>query len=272
MSGWALAAVLLAAATLMAPPPARRLPVMSDSRAIRRTSSTAVVLCVAAALVTSALVTSALVTAAVVTPAATVAGALTAVLATIRRRRNRRLRERRAQARGMVAALQTVVGELRAGAQPVRAFAAAAGESEGEVAAGLQALARRALLGADVAGAVDAIASASAVPAYWSRLEVCWRLATEHGLPMATLMRTAQEDLAERQRFADRLDAQLAGARATATILAGLPLIGVALGQLVGAHPMRFLLGVGGWLLVVGVAFICVGVGWSDHLIDRLTA
>ena len=261
MSGWAIAALLLAAATQIVSAPGRRL--TTPSGGIRRLPSTAAAVLLAAVMLAGAALT---------TPAVTLAGAMTAVLAAIRRRRNRRLRERRAQAKAMVAALQTVVGELRAGAHPVRAFATAAGESDGEVASGLGALSARARLGADVAGALGAIASTSAVPAYWLRVEVCWRLAAEHGLPMSTLMRAAQEDLTERQRFADRLDSQLAGARMTATILAGLPVVGVVFGQLVGAHPVRFLLGGGGWLLVAGVALMCVGIGWSDRLIDRLVA
>lgn len=261
MNAWAVAGALLAAATLIAPAPGRRL--ATASRGVRRLPSAA-----AAALVVAAVAAAAL-----TTPAATLAGAMTAALAARRRRRNRRLRERRALAKAMVAALHTVVGELRAGAHPVHAFATAAGEFDGEVASGLGALSARARFGADVAGALDSIVSTSAVPAYWLRVEVCWRLATQHGLPMSTLMRAAQEDLTERQRFADRLDAQLAGARATAAILAGLPVIGLALGQLVGADPVRFLLGgSGGWLLVVGVAFMCVGIAWSDRLIDRLVA
>jgi tight adherence protein B len=47
----------------------------------------------------------------------------------------------------------------------------------------------------------------------------------------------------------------------------------VALGDLIGAHPVRFLLGggAGGWLLAFGVGLIGIGVTWSDHIIDRLT-
>lgn len=91
---------------------------------------------------------------------------------------------------------------------------------------------------------------------------------------MAALIRTAQRDIVERQRFTARVEAGLAGARATAAILAGLPLLGVFLGELVGAHPVGFLLGggVGGWLLVVGTTLVCVGLVWADRITDRLPA
>jgi tight adherence protein B len=60
----------------------------------------------------------------------------------------------------------------------------------------------------------------------------------------------------------------MTGARTTAAVLAGLPLLGVGLGQLIGADPVTFLLsgGVGGWLLVIGVALACGGLLWSDHI------
>jgi tight adherence protein B len=66
----------------------------------------------------------------------------------------------------------------------------------------------------------------------------------------------------------------MAGARATAAILAGLPLLGVLLGQLIGARPLNFLLSgqVGGWLLVVGSTLACAGLLWSDRITVRLAA
>lgn len=89
------------------------------------------------------------------------------------------------------------------------------------------------------------MADHSAVPVYWERMAVCWQLAADHGLAISVLMRAAQRDIVDRQRFADRVEAGSAGARATAAILAGMPMIGVLLGQLVGAHPLRFLFGAG---------------------------
>ena len=63
---------------------------------------------------------------------------------------------------------------------------------------------------------------------------MCWQLASDHGLAIATLMRAAQRDIAERQRFSAKVTSGMAGARATAAILAGLPVLGVLLGQLIG--------------------------------------
>ena len=71
---------------------------------------------------------------------------------------------------------------------------------------------------------------------------MCWQLAQTHGLAIATLMQTAQRDIVERERFSSRVDAGMAGARTTAAVLAGLPLLGIGLGQLIGADPVGFLL------------------------------
>lgn len=53
--------------------------------------------------------------------------------------------------------------------------------------------------------------------------------------------------------------------------MAILPLLGVLLGQLIGARPLSFLLTgrVGGWLLVVGLTLACAGLLWSDRITDR---
>jgi len=160
------------------------------------------------------------------------------------------------------------------GAHPQRAFSIAAAEVAGPVAASFRAVAARARLGADVPAGLRSEARASALSAQWDRLAVSWQLASEHGLAMTTLMRAAQRDIVERQRFSDRVESGMAGARATAVILATLPVLGVLLGQLIGAEPLSFLLSgrSGGWLLVTGVTLVCGGLLWSDRITDRVTS
>ncbi|BBX63839.1 hypothetical protein MSAS_30130 [Mycobacterium saskatchewanense] len=199
--------------------------------------------------------------------------ALAVAVATAALRYRRRLRLRRAadEGRALEGALDVLVGELRVGAHPVRAFSVAADETDGPVAVSLRTVAARARLGADVTAGLQDAARASALAAHWTRLAVCWGLAAEHGLAIATLMRAAQRDIAERQRFSARVSSGMAGARATAAILAALPALGVLLGQLIGARPLAFLLGgeAGGWLLLVGSMLTCLGLLWCDRLTDR---
>jgi tight adherence protein B len=200
--------------------------------------------------------------------------AVVGTTASLRYRRRRLSRRGTDEGQALQAALDVLVGELRVGAHPVRAFSVAADETDGAVAASMRAVAARARLGADVTGGLRAAARSSALPAHWERLAVCWQLASEHGLAIATLMRAAQRDIVERQRFSAKVASGLAGARATAAILAGLPLLGVLLGQLIGARPLSFLLNghAGGWMLVIGLALACGGLLWSDRITARAAA
>jgi tight adherence protein B len=256
MSGIPVAGWLLAAALLAAPPPRRRL----MPRAARVSGRMPV------------LVGAAVLAVVLLPPAVVVAAAILAATLGARRHRARRARRRLVDSQRLAAALETLVGELRVGAHPVSAFGVAAAECDGPVGDSLRAVAARARLGADVAAGLRAVAASSSAPAQWNRLAVCWQLAAEHGLAISVLMRAAQRDIVERQRFTARVEAGLAGARATAVILAALPVVGVLLGQLIGARPVAFLLGggVGGWLLVGGVALVCIGLVWADRLTDRM--
>jgi tight adherence protein B len=256
MTGIPLAAALLAIAALVAPPPPRaRLGLAAPRFGVRG----------------PAVVVLGIVLAVALPPAVLLASAVLAATLMARRRRRRRDHDRVRAGQTLAGALETLVGELRVGAHPVRAFAIAADESDGAIGAALQAVAARAGLGADVGAGLRAVGGSTSVPAQWDRLAVCWQLAADHGLAMAALMRAAHRDIVERQRFTARVQAGLAGARATAAILAGLPLLGVLLGELIGAHPVRFLLGgLGGWLLVAGTVLICAGLTWADRITDRL--
>ncbi|MGV0744205.1 type II secretion system F family protein [Mycolicibacterium sp. XJ870] len=194
-------------------------------------------------------------------------GAIGATVA-LRRRRHAGERVRRQESDALQAALDVLVGELRIGAHPVSAFSTAAGEVSGPVGEGMGAVAARARLGADVAAGLEDVAGKSQLPVHWQRLAACWRLAQAHGLSIGTLMSTAQQDIVERERFSARVSAAMAGPRTTATVLAGLPVAGIALGQGIGAEPLAFLLapGVGGWLLVIGVLLACAGLLWSERI------
>ena len=262
MTGIPLAATLLAAALVTYPSsPGRRLPPPRPRRIMPPAATACIAVCLAGAL-------SLLLPVTTMIAAGTVAGTVG-----LRLRRDRLRRRAFDEGRTLESALDVLVGELGVGSHPVRAFSVAADETCGAVAVSLRAVAARAGLGADVTTGLRDAACSSALPAHWGRLAVCWQLAAEHGLAIATLMRAAKSDIAERQRYSARVAASLSGARATATILAALPVLGVLLGQLIGARPLGFLLGgqVGGWLLVVGSALACAGLLWSDRITDRVT-
>ncbi|CRZ17823.1 type II secretion system F family protein [Mycolicibacterium neworleansense] len=255
-----VSALALAAALLLWPATPRRTVALRrmDTPGPRRVPVARVVVILGAVLVWLVPVPVALATAVV---AGTVA---------IRRRRRAARRQRQQESAALQAALDVLVGELRTGVHPVTAFGTAAGEVSGPVHAGMSAVAARARLGADVAAGLEDAAAASQLPMHWERLAACWCLAHAYGLSIATLMRTAQRDIVERERFSAHVEAAMAGPRATAAVLAGLPVAGIALGQLIGARPLAFLCGagVGGWLLVIGVLLACAGLMWSDRITE----
>ena len=68
------------------------------------------------------------------------------------------------------------------------------------------------------------------------------------------------------------VEASLAAPRATARLLAGLPLVGVALGELIGAHPVAVLIGtaVGRTCALCGVLLAVAGQLWTRALVARV--
>lgn len=184
-------------------------------------------------------------------------------------------RRRLALANGMANALRAMVVELRAGAHPASAAEGAAAEAPSQTAAVMSVIARTARLGGDVGEAVSRVcvadpASSAAVRMIARPLARAWSLAARHGLPLAEVLDSVRGDVAARVRFARQVHARMAGPRASGTILAILPVLGVLLGQGMGANPARVLLAtsVGHALLAVGTLLACGGTLW----IGRLTA
>ncbi|BEK84547.1 type II secretion system F family protein [Nocardia seriolae] len=200
------------------------------------------------------------------------AGAASILAATLVFRRRRVLRERRraAAAAQLLEGLEAVIGELRIGAHPSAAARVAAQETEGEVARAFAVSAARSRLGGS--GAAGLRRPGTVVAGELARVAAAWRVAERHGLALAELLTAARLDLLGRKRFRDRTRAALAGARATATVLALLPLLGIGLGQLMGAAPLRvlFLTPAGTLLLLLGSALTCAGLLWADAITDRV--
>jgi tight adherence protein B len=158
-------------------------------------------------------------------------------------------------------ALRTMVAELKSGAHPVTAAEAAA-EVVPELAGDLRALATAARL--------DTELRAPALP----ELAAAWTLAKRHGLPMADVLDAARRDAEAALAFARRTRAKLAGPRASAAVLTGLPALCVLLGQAMGAAPLTVLTDStrGGLLLVLGSVLLWAGTAWCRALTGRVRA
>ncbi|WP_405133822.1 type II secretion system F family protein [Nocardia sp. NBC_01388] len=184
----------------------------------------------------------------------------------LRRRRAGRERVRGEESAQLLEGLETVIGELRIGAHPSAAAEVAAYETVGPVAHAFAVSAARSRLGGSGADAFRR--SETAIPQELARIGEAWQVADRHGLALAELLTATRLDLLGRKRFRDRTRAALAGARATAAVLALLPLLGIALGQLMGAAPVHvlFLSPAGAYLLPLGAALTCAGLLWTDAI------
>lgn len=167
----------------------------------------------------------------------------------------------------LVAGLDVVVAELRVGAHPASACAAAAGEVDGPVARVLGEAAARSRLGGSAADGLAGTGSA-ALDGELARVAAAWRVADERGVALAELLDAVRTDVVGRVAFRSRTEAGLAGPRATAAVLAALPLLGIGLGEAIGAAPLDLLLHgtLGGALLVVGTALVCAGLLWTARI------
>jgi tight adherence protein B len=212
------------------------------------------------------------------TAGAGLGGALAASVAmgTFARRWSRRRRARRhsAELSALLDAVRVMAGELRAGAHPAAAAASAAtGDSRAHRMLG--SVAAAAALGAEIPAMLERRSAAEPVLASEiRRVASAWSLADRHGAALAELMDAVRVDLEARVRQAGQVNAQLAGPRATAAVLAGLPLLGVLMGQGIGADPWHVLsaTALGQMLLVLGVGLSCAGTLWSGWITSRGTA
>lgn len=203
-------------------------------------------------------------------PSAAIASAVAVATARGRRRRSVAAAHRERERKSVLAGLDVVIGELRVGAHPAAACESAAQECGGAASDAFRSAAARARLGGSAASGL--VAKDGVVADDLRRIADAWAVAEAHGLALADLLHAARTDLLGRSRFRTRAEAGLAGARATAAVLAGLPALGIGLGQLMGASPIRVLLGggLGGVLLVIGTAAVALGLAWTDRIVGRV--
>lgn len=189
----------------------------------------------------------------VVLAGASLAGAL---------RRSARLR-RAADRRGhALSYAESLLGELRAGQPPVAALGRAA--ATWPEAATVAAAAR---LGADVPAAYRRLARTPGSEALGT-LAAAWELCSATGSGLALAVEQLVETLRVQQSVRQALDGELASARATARLVALLPVVVLVAAQGVGADPWRFLFdtlpGLG--CLAGGIALGAAGLWWIDRI------
>ncbi|MGY1710097.1 type II secretion system F family protein [Geodermatophilus sp. SYSU D00758] len=119
--------------------------------------------------------------------------------------------------------------------------------------------------------ATDPAADEGPLRAALERIAAAVALSVRTGCSLAAVLAAVEDDLRARRRLTGELRAATAGARASTAVLAGLPLLGLAMGSGVGADPWGVLTGTvtGQVLLVAGAGLEAVGLTWTARLVRR---
>ncbi|WP_197029884.1 type II secretion protein F [Cellulomonas sp. URHE0023] len=174
----------------------------------------------------------------------------------------RRPRVSPTDAQDLSVVLSTVAAQLRSGAPPAEAWA--------------RALSRR-------VGRVPAVAELVGVPSRHTRrgrearvqraaaVVAAARLSDDLGAPLAAVLDRVGAGLAADEECEHERQAALAGPRATAQVLAWLPLLGLVLGVALGANPVAVVLrgGVGTAAAALGAVLVLLGRWWTASLLVR---
>jgi tight adherence protein B len=198
-----------------------------------------------------------------------VAGAvLTTVIYRILKQ-GKRDKARRAATEALSNGLGGVIDELRAGAHPAAAAEGAAQDTSAPAAEVLKAAAATARLGGDVERTLRELRQPLLNKAV-DQLARAWRVSAKHGVALADVLDATRRDLDQQAAFARQVHARMAGPRASAAVLAGLPVFGVLLGELSGARPLHVLVGTaeGQVLLVLGAVFLAAGLWWTKRITE----
>ena len=193
----------------------------------------------------------------------TAVGLAWSVHSLLARHRARRTRlHRRAQVVSMCDAL---VAELQAGQPPGSAVAAVAREWPE-----LEVVSEAARLGGDVPTTLRALAGRPGNEPL-SQVAAGWEVAYRSGAGLAGVLDRLAHVLRDDEEVRREVAASLASPRATAVMLAVLPVFGIALGTAIGADPARVLLGSlsGAVCLAIGCVLALCGLFWVERIADR---
>jgi tight adherence protein B len=180
------------------------------------------------------------------------------------RRRAAKRAEQRAEQ--VLAACEALASDLGAGQPPLQCLDSLAAEWPD-----LAPVAVAGRMGADVPTALRALADRPGA-GQLRTLAASWAVAHRTGAGLARSVERAADTIRARRRTARMVGAELASARATARMLAVLPVGVLALGSGIGGDPVGFLLGTpaGVACLGVGLALSLAGMRWLEAIADRV--
>jgi tight adherence protein B len=180
----------------------------------------------------------------------------------------RRAEEAARRRRSVVDFCEALVGELRAG-QPVLAALERSAPVWPEVAS----LGTAARLDADLPSAFRRLARSPGAESL-AHLAAAWQLCARTGGGLtsaaALVLESARADAAALRQ----VEGEVSSARATARLVAALPVVVLSAGQGLGGRPWAFLLGhpAGVTCLGCGVALVFAGLAWIDRIAAAATS
>ena len=181
----------------------------------------------------------------------------------VRSVRQRRAARTRARLRALVVEVgEAMVGELRAGRPQLHALGRA-----GEVWPELGPVVAAARLGSDVPEALRSVARRPGAEGL-ADLAAAWRVSTGSGAALASSLAQVVASARAREHASSLVAGELASARATARLVALLPLGTLAMASGLGASPWSFLVDspVGAACLLAGVGLVVGGLAWIDRI------
>ena len=177
--------------------------------------------------------------------------------------RQRHADRQRARRRALVVEVgEAVVGELRAGRPPQHALARAA-----EIWPELAPVVAAARLDSDVPTALRDLGRRPGAEGL-ADLAAAWQVSARSGSALATSLAQVVASARARDHATALVAGELSSARATARLVALLPLGTLAMASGIGAHPWAFLVDhpVGAGCLLAGVVLVVTGLAWIDRI------